>query len=233
MTPGAAPAAVGAPAAQTPAKTPGFLSRAWAQIKDAGSRAYDAISSIPDRIRAQFSSSQPPPPPAQAVAPAVPAAPAAPAAPALGKDGLDLAQTPQQLGVQTPAPGTAPAEHVGVRFGSDEAHLASKGQGLQTGGMVESIEHKDGVATMHFKAGGHEQVLAVDEKSPSGKALAEALDHIAPGDQMTMKIGHDDKRNETIEIADKTSGFTGHVQDGKLEAGQAMPSKGREPELGH
>jgi hypothetical protein len=228
----AAPPSVGAPAAPAPAaKTPSFLSRAWSQIKDAGSRAYDAISSIPDRIRAQFSSSQPPPA-AQAVAPAVPAAPAAPATPALGKDGVGLEQTPQQLGVQTPAPGRAPGDHVGVRFGSDEAHLTPKGQGLQTSGILERVEHKDGVAVVHFKAGAHEQVLAVDEKSPSGKAVAEALDHIKPGEEMTMKIGHDQRRNDTIEIADKTSGFTAHVQDGKLDAGQNMPGKGQEPKLG-
>ena len=204
-SPGAAPQA------------PGFLSRAWSQVKDYASRAkdyasraYDTVSNAASSLAARFSSSAAPPQtaPPPTVAPAT-------THPAIQKDGLSQAQS------------LAAGQQVGVQMGADEAHLMPKGIGLQTGGKLESIEHAGDKATVHYKAGSHEQVLRVDEKSPDGKAVAEALDHIKPGDQMSIKIGRDENRKESIEINDKTSGFNAIVHDGKAEENKQIPQKTR------
>jgi hypothetical protein len=210
-TPGSTtPPSAPPPQAQAPAR-PGFLSRAWSQIKDYGSRAYEAVSNAASSIRDRFSSSPAVAPPQTTAA----TVPPAPPHPAIQKDGLGQGR------------GLDAGQQVGVQFGTDEAHLMPKGQGLQTGGKLESIDHDGGKATVHFKAGSHEQVLSVNEKSPDGKALSEALDHIKPGDKMSLKIGHDVNQKESIEVADKTSGFHAIVHDGKVEEKNEIPGRNR------
>ena len=207
---------IASPGAAAP-QAPGFLSRAWSQVKDYASRAkdyasraYDTVSNAASSLAARFSSSAAPPQtaPPPTVAPAT-------THPAIQKDGLSQAQS------------LAAGQQVGVQMGADEAHLMPKGIGLQTGGKLESIEHAGDKATVHYKAGSHEQVLRIDEKSPDGKALAEALDHIKAGDQMSIKIGRDENRKESIEINDKTSGFNAIVHDGKAEENKQIPQKTR------
>ena len=74
------------------------------------------------------------------------------------------------------------------------------------GGRFEGVDHKDGIATAHLRLGSHREDLTVDERSPAGKAVGEALDHIHEGDQFSMKIGNDATKHEVVEIVDKNTG---------------------------
>jgi hypothetical protein len=86
---------------------------------------------------------------------------------------------------------------------------------------------------VHFKAGSHEQVLSVDEHSPGGKALAETLDQLHPGDQMSMKISQDEAKNEVVEVASKTHDIDVKVhQAGDVEKVTPAPQLGRN-EISH
>jgi hypothetical protein len=135
---------------------------------------------------------------------------------------------------QTPA-------HLTVAMGADETHALPKGVGFQTGGVVDSVEHRDGLATVHYKAGGHDQVLKVDEHSGPGSgpdkqsALAEAVDHLKPGDSFSLKIGREAGQHEVAELTDKTDNFKAVVHDtGQVEknAQPAVPPKDHTPAVG-
>jgi hypothetical protein len=83
---------------------------------------------------------------------------------------------------------------------------------------------------VHYKAGGHDQVLKVDEHSGPGagpdhqSALAEAVDHLKPGDQFNLKIGRDSDRHEVAELNDKTDNFKAVVHDtGQVEKNAQPP----------
>jgi hypothetical protein len=202
-------------------KTPGFLSRAWGQIKAYGSKAYDAISNIPDRVRAQFSPSQPvQPAPPQTQAQTVPATPAAPAVQRAGPAiGQELAG--QQRATEGP--------HMTVQAGPDDKHEFTKGLGFQTGGVVENVAHHDGKADLQYKVGGHEELISVPEDSGAGtgpsrrSAISEALDELKPGDRFDMKISRDANNHEVTEITDKTENFQVKVHDtGQIEKGQSF-----------
>ena len=211
---------------------PGRLSRAWQSIKDGASRAYEAIKNLPETIRDRFSSTPaaatPPQVTPQTQQPAVtnekkvagkglePAIdghtqynnmPPLPATPA---NNLNMPPLPA-----TPAPGDDKS-HISVMMGADEAHEQPKGVGFQTGGKVDSVEHKDGVATVHYTTGGHDQVVSIDESKNPG--LVEAVDHLKPGDQFDMKIAKDGAEHEVAQIHDKSDGHEFKVHDnGQLE----------------
>jgi hypothetical protein len=210
---------------------PGRLSRAWQSIKDGASRAYEAIKNLPETIRDRFSSTPAAATPAQAtpqaqqvvtnekkvqgkgLEPAIDGhtqynnMPPLPATPA---NNLNVPPLPA-----TPAPGDNNS-HISVMMGSDENHEQPKGVGFQTGGKVDSVEHKDGMATIHYKTGGHDRVVSIDEnKNP---ALVEAVDHLKPGDQFDMKIAKDGAEHEVAQIHDKSDGHEFKVHDnGQLE----------------
>jgi hypothetical protein len=274
-----------------PEKQPSRLSQAWQTFKDAGSRAVDVIKSIPDRIRARFSSEEPAAPPIQSQAdekspvkqpplrdkenqgldnarsqqpdrvpnrplPPLPAHAAnGPQPQALNEDGkhqppdrplpplpAHAANAPQPQALNEdgkhqppdkPLPPLPNEQRIGVQFGADENHTLPKGPGLQASGVLESVEHKDGVATVHFKAGSHEQVLSVDEHSPGGKALGETLDQLHPGDQMSMKISQDQNKQEVVEVASKTQGLDVKVHEaGEVEKVTPTPQLQRN-EISH
>jgi hypothetical protein len=126
-------------------------------------------------------------------------------------------------------------------MGANEAHTLPKGVGFQTGGVVDSVEHRDGLATVHYKAGGHDQVLKVAEHTGPGSgpekqsALAEAIDHLKPGDSFSLKIGREAGQHEVAELTDKTDNFKAVVHDtGAIEknAQPAAPSKDHTPAVG-
>jgi hypothetical protein len=232
--------------------------RAWQNVKDAGSRAVDAIGSVPDRISAQFSSAPPAAPQNAAVASASPkvaqsppvpnvqalnnnpdrgpsqpppreaekallgydlriARPNGPSQPPPAQDAKDgplppLPNFPPKEPLPSP-PGKQPPEgnartpnqppDVDIRYGPNHQ---PKGPGTQLGGRFEGVDHKDGIATAHLRLGSHREDLTVDERSPAGKAVGEALDHIHEGDQFSMKIGNDATKHEVVEIVDKNTG---------------------------
>jgi hypothetical protein len=139
--------------------------------------------------------------------------------------------------VPPPTPSTPTPAHLTVQMGADEQHTFAKGVGFQTGGIVEKVEHKDGLATVHYKAGSHEQVIKIDEKAPGNapgqkNPLVEAVDHLKPGDNFDIKISRDANKNEIALVNDKTDNFKAIVHDnGKIE--QSIEAKSAPgPKLG-
>jgi hypothetical protein len=172
----------------------GRFDRLLDRVKEYGSRAADAIASIPDRIRNQFSSNQ-----------------------------NVAAQPPPQ------APAPPPANHIAMKMGPDESHQIDKGVGTQTSGAFERIEHRDGKAMIHYRAGTHEQVLSFDEKSAPGKAIAAAVEHFNPGDKMELKLSHGNDGHEVAELANKTSGANLRVHDtGQVEKNTPQVAVGKD-----
>jgi hypothetical protein len=83
---------------------------------------------------------------------------------------------------------------------------------------VDSVEHKDGAATVHYKLGSHPEVIKVDEQSP----LAEAVDHLKPGDKFDMKINREADKHEALVLEDKRDHFQTVLRDtGVVEKGIA------------
>ena len=210
------------------------------RVKEYGSRAVEAIKSIPDRISERFSSQAPTPGVgAQAVAPQTvqPPAPATPipgqAAAAQVIPGAAIPAPPPRGDIPAPPPmpplpplpartdspvPNAPAAHLTVQMGPDEQHVLPKGVGFQTSGVVDSVEHKDGAATVHYKLGSHPEVIKVDEQSP----LAEAVDHLKPGDKFDMKINREADKHEALVLEDKRDHFQTVLRDtGVVEKGIA------------
>ncbi len=132
--------------------------------------------------------------------------------------------------VPPPTPSTPTPAHLTVQMGADEQHTFAKGVGFQSGGIVEKVEHKDGLATVHYKAGGHEQVIKLDEKAPGNapgqkNPLVEAVDHLKPGDSFDIKISRDANKNEIALVNDKTDNFKAIVHDnGKIEQSIQAPT---------
>jgi hypothetical protein len=179
---------------------PGRFERLVDRMKDYGSRAVEAIKSIPDRVRNQFS-------PGQGAAPPAPPSPST---------------TP-------PAPSDAPPNHIAVKMGPDDNHQLDKGVGMQTSGAFERIEHREGKAMIHYRAGTHEQVLSFDENSAPGKAIANAVDHFKPGDRMELKLSHGEGGHEVADLANKTSGLNVRVHDtGQVEKSAPQVAVGKE-----
>jgi hypothetical protein len=139
--------------------------------------------------------------------------------------------------VPPPTPSTPTPAHLTVQMGADEQHTFAKGVGFQTGGIVESVEHKDGLATVHYKAGAHEQVIKIPENGPEHapgqkNPLVEAVDHLKPGDSFDMRISRDANKNEIALVNDKTDNFKAIVHDnGKIEQSVQAPTT-PDPKLG-
>jgi len=132
---------------------------------------------------------------------------------------------------QTP-PTPTPAQHMAVQMGADEQHMQPKGVGFATSGTVGNVEHKDGMATVHYKAGGRDQVMSVDENSDEGKAVSKALDHLKPGDKFEVDLKRDANKNEIAKVIDKSDGFQVAVNE-KGAPAQEVQSQGlRAPDRG-
>jgi hypothetical protein len=132
---------------------------------------------------------------------------------------------------QTP-PTPTPPEHMAVKMGADEQHMQPKGVGFATSGTVGSVEHKDGMATVHYKAGGHDQVMSVDEKSDEGKAVSKALDHLKPGDKFEVDLKRDANKNEIAKVIDKSDGFQVAVNEKGAPAQEVQSPGLRAPDRG-
>jgi hypothetical protein len=132
---------------------------------------------------------------------------------------------------QTP-PATTPAQHMTLQMGSDEKHMQPKGVGFATSGTVENVEHKDGMATVHYKAGGREQVMSVAENSEEGKAVSKALDHLKPGDKFEVDLKRDANKNEIAKVIDKSDGFQVAVNEKGAPAQEVQSPGLRAPDRG-
>ena len=119
-----------------------------------------------------------------------------------------------------------------VQMGADEKHMQPKGVGFATSGTVENVEHKDGMATVHYKAGGHEQVMSVAENSDEGKAVSKALDHLKPGDKFEVDLKRDANKNEIAKVVDKSDGFEVAVNQKGGPVQEPRPHEPRQPDRG-
>jgi len=222
-------------------------------IRSYGSKAVDAIASLPDRFR-----SKPVEKPMLDLKVEDPAKDREAKTVAQKAAGPQLDEpkhvTPQhdtpQHGVSQPVHGAPtpahdpitpganghaqPGQHLTVESG-EQGHEMKKGLGFAAMGKVDGVAHADGKTEIDYTVAGHHMAIKIDDAAGPGghNPLSDAAEHLQHGDSFKMAIGRDARGGEVAELDDRSTGQTTRVRDdGRVEQKTQTQERGRGLETG-
>lgn len=203
-------------------------------IRSFGSKAVDAIASLPDRFR-----SKPVEKPILDLKVEAPAKDqqAKTVAQKVAGPQLDEAKhdTPQHDAVTPGGNGHAqPGQHLTVESG-EQGHEMKKGLGFTAMGKVDGVMHADGKTEIDYTLAGHHMAIKIDDEAGPGghNSLSHAAEQLHPGDSFKMAIGRDAHGGEVAELDDRSTGQTTRVrEDGHVEQKTRTQERGRGLETG-
>jgi hypothetical protein len=109
-----------------------------------------------------------------------------------------------------------------------------KGPGTQISGVVEGVEHKDGLTTIRYGAAGRSEAISFPSKhgEKSAPEVPNALEAVAEGvsagDHFALRIGR-----EVATLANDTKGLETKIQpDGRTEVRAIAPALERSQDRG-